>query len=317
MRATRIFFATDIHGSERVFFKFLNVRLVHKVDAIILGGDITGKLVIPLVEQIDGSYKANFLGSDWTAKSDDELEALEKNIRFNGFYPYRTNPDEVTRLEANKIERDQLFSKLMVETLQRWIHVTEERLKGSGVKCYISPGNDDRFDIDNVIDSSSYAVNPEGHVVKIDDIHEMISVGWTNPTPWNTTRECSEEELASKIEAQVSQVKDMKNCIFNFHAPPYNSKLDIAPKLDETLKPVLVGTQVQMIPVGSLSVRKAIEKHQPLLGMHGHIHESKGFNKIGRTVCLNPGSNYQEGLLRGSIIVLGDGKLIDYMHLSG
>ena len=145
----------------------------------------------------------------------------------------------------------------------------------------------------------------------------MISLGWTNPTPWNTPRECSEEELTYKIEAMVSKVEDVKNCIFNLHAPPYNSRIDYAPKLDETLKPVVIGSQVQMNPVGSIAVREMIEKYQPLLGLHGHIHESKGFIKIGRTLCLNPGSAYQEGVLRGSIIILGDNTIIDYMNITG
>jgi len=317
MAITKVFFATDVHGSERVFMKFLNVRLVHEVDVMVLGGDITGKLVVPLVRGPDGSYKTQFLGGQWTAKNEEELAQLEKNIRYNGFYPYRTNPEEAKGLQADKAKVDELFSKLMVETLKKWIGIAEERLKKTGIKCYISPGNDDRFVIDEVLDGSDYIINPEGRVVSISDKYEMISLGFTNPTPWNTARECSEEELASKIEAQASQVKNMENCIFNFHAPPYNSSLDTAAKLDPTLKPVFIGGHPQMIPVGSTAVRDAINKYQPLLGLHGHVHESKRVSKMGRTVCLNPGSDYQEGLLRGTLVMLGDNKVLDYLQISG
>jgi len=317
MATTRVFFTTDIHGADEIFFKFLNVRLVHDVDAIILGGDITGKLIIPLVKQADGSYAVEFLGGRWKVKTEAELRELEKAIRRNGFYPYRTDQTEVKELEYNKQKLDELFSQLMIKRLREWINRAEQRLKGTGILCYVSPGNDDRFVIDEVLKGSDYVINPEERVIEIDGTHEMITLGWTNPTPWNTPRECSEEELASKIEAQVCQVKDMNNCIFNLHAPPHDTRIDQAPKLDKTLKPVVIGSHVQMVPVGSLAVRAAIEKHQPLVGLHGHVHESKGTCKIGRTLCLNPGSAYQEGVLLGSIVILGDHTIVDYLHISG
>jgi Icc-related predicted phosphoesterase len=317
MSATRVFFATDIHGSEMVFFKFLNVRLVHKIDVMILGGDITGKLVIPLVRGADGSYKTEFLGGQWTAKTDEELKQLEKTIRFNGFYPYRTDAEEARELQADRERLNELFSRLMVETLEKWLSVAEERLSKTGIRCYISPGNDDRFVIDKVLDGSDYVINPEERVVDIGGSNEMISLGFTNSTPWHTPRECSEEELASRISGLVSQVNDMDSCIFNLHAPPYKSGLDTAPKLDATLKPVVVGSQLQMIPVGSTAVREALETHQPLLGLHGHVHECKGVCKVGRTLCLNPGSDYQEGVLRGSLIIIKGNKVIDYLHITG
>jgi len=317
MPTTRVFFATDIHGSELVFLKFLNVRLVHEIDVMILGGDITGKLIVPLVRAPDGSHRAEFLGGVWTARTEEELKQLEKSIRYNGFYPYRTEPTEASELQVDKAKLDQVFSRLIMETLERWLTIAEDRLKGAGIKCYVSPGNDDRFVIDDLLNDSDCVINPEGRVVDINGTHEMISSAFTNPTPWHTSRECSEGELASKIDELASQVKDMDKCIFNLHAPPHNSGLDTAPKLDETLKPVVVGSQLQMTSVGSIAVRAAIENHQPLLGLHGHVHESKGVCRIGRTLCLNPGSDYQEGVLRGSLIVLGDDKVVDYLHVTG
>jgi Icc-related predicted phosphoesterase len=54
--------------------------------------------------------------------------------------------------------------------------------------------------------------------------------------------------------------------------------------------------------VGSKAVRRAIETYQPILSLHGHIHESRGVATIGRTVCINPGSEYPDGVLRGAIV---------------
>ena len=178
-------------------------------------------------------------------------------------------------------------------------------------------GNDDRFEIDPILNSSQYAVNPNDHVIELDDKHEMVSLGYSNITPWRCPRDIPEEELNKKIEALVTQVKNMPNCIFNFHCPPYDTGIDTAPHLDENLKPVFKAGEVEMIPVGSKSTRMAIEKNQPLLGLHGHIHESKGAFKIGRTICLNPGSEYSEGMLRGALVHLNDKGLKNYVLTTG
>lgn len=143
----------------------------------------------------------------------------------------------------------------------------------------------------------------------------MISSGWSTPTPWNTFRECSEEELQKKIQAMVCQVEDMSRCIFNLHDPPYGSGLDEAPELDPQLRPKYAGRST--VAVGSKVVKEAVEKHQPLLGLFGHIHEAKGLAKIGRTVCINPGSSYEQGILLGVLVDL-DGRGINrYLLTSG
>jgi len=313
---TRIFFVSDVHGSEKCFRKFINAGKIYKADVLILGGDITGKMIVPIVKQ-GNEYHADFIGKKWILNNEKELESLEKKIRDSGYYPYLTDPNELEELEADKSKVDKLFSELMVEQVKRWIKIAEERLKNTGIKCYITPGNDDRFDADKAFTESDYVINPEGKVVKIDDHHEMISTGFSNKTPWNSPREVTEERLEEIIEEMVSRVENMKNCIFNFHCPPYDTIIDVAPLLDETLKPVVKGGQTVMVHVGSVSVRKAIEKYQPLLGLHGHIHESRGVAKIGRTLCLNPGSEYTEGILRGVIINLDKGKIKSYMFTSG
>ncbi len=314
---TRIFFATDIHGSETCFLKFLNTPKVYKANVLILGGDITGKLIVPIVEHKDGAYRANFLGVNHTLKGEEEIRGLEKRISVVGFYSYRTSWREVEEFKTDERRLDELFSRLMVERVRRWISLAEERLRDPAVTIYISGGNDDRFVIDEPLRSSSRVIDPEGTVVNVNETREMISLGWTNPTPWNTPRECSEDALERKLEDLISGVKDVKNCIFNAHAPPIDSGLDACPKLDENLRPIFVGGQPLMFGAGSIAVRKAIEKYQPLLGLHGHIHESRGVARIGRTLCLNPGSEYSEGILRGVIVDIDERGVRSHLFTSG
>jgi Icc-related predicted phosphoesterase len=313
----RIFFATDVHGSEKCFLKFLNTPQPYRVTTLILGGDITGKMIVPIVKTAEGTYTSEFLSNKYTLKSDKEVEDLEKKIRFTGYYPYRSTEDEMADLRANPAKVDSVFTDVMIETLRRWMSMAEERLKGKGIKVFMTGGNDDRPEIEDILKSSNYVIDPEGELLTLEGGYEMLSSGWSNPTPWKTPRECSEEELAANLHAMTSKVQDMNNCIFNLHVPPYDSGLDTCPKLDENLKPVYAGSEIMMTSAGSTAVRKAIETHQPLLGLHGHIHESRGFIKIGRTLCLNPGSEYTEGMLRGVVVELDDKKVRSYLLTVG
>ncbi len=317
MSRSKIFFATDVHGSEKTFLKFLGAAKFYNVKTIILAGDITGKMIVPIVSQKDNSFRCTFLGSDVVVRTEDELANLEKNIRHNGFYPYKTTEDVVNRLKDDQSKVDELFTKLMVENVDRWLKLAKDRLIPLGVKCYVSPGNDDRFAIDEILNASDFVVNPEDKVVDVDG-YEMITIGYSNITPFDSPREMDEEKLYSRIEALASQVKNVQNSIFNLHCPPQGTKIDQAPQLDRELRPVLSPLGgFEMVPVGSLAVRKTIEKYQPLLGLHGHVHESDGIERIGRTLCVNPGSQYADGILRGALITLKDGKVENYLITRG
>jgi Icc-related predicted phosphoesterase len=311
---TRIFFTTDVHGSEKTFRKFISAGKFYKANVLILGGDLTGKLIIPIVRQPDGRYKATFLGEERVVKDEKELEDIEKLIRFSGYYLYRTSPDEVQELSSDETKLDELFKRLVTESMERWVRLCEEHLRGTGIKCFIQSGNDDRKEVSKILCNSDCVINPEGKAVWVDEHHEMISTGHANITPFDCPGDVPEDELARKIDEMASKVKDMENCIFNFHCPPHGSGLDLAPKLDKTLKPVVPPEE---IPAGSMSVLKAIERHQPLLGLHGHIHESRGAVRIGRTLCINPGSEYGEGVLRGVIIDLTEKDIASYLLTSG
>lgn len=303
MGVTRVFFATDTHGSNVCFRKFINAGKFYEAQVIILGGDITGKKVIPFVRQSDGSFKINHLDREHVVKEGEQLEAFKRNIIDMGYYPYMTDPEELEALAGDSAAQDAIFTRLMKERIRESLQFAEERLEGTNIRCYVQPGNDDEFYIDELFDHGTNALNPEGKVIQIDEYYTMISTGYGNITPWRCPRDVPEEQLEAIIDSMAGQVKDFEHCIFNFHCPPRDTVLDQAPQLDDQMRPTLeLGGKPHMVPVGSHAVRQAIDKYQPRLGLHGHIHESRGTQKLGRTVCLNPGSEYGEGVLRGVIV---------------
>jgi uncharacterized protein len=64
-------------------------------------------------------------------------------------------------------------------------------------------------------------------------------------------------------------------------------------------------------------VREFIEERQPLIGLHGHMHESKAATYLGSTLCLNPGSEYTLGTLCGALVVIGDRAVISHQFIVG
>lgn len=305
--AFKIFFTTDVHGSERCFRKFVNAAKFYGVQAIILGGDITGKAIIPVIKDAGGTYTATITSTPRHITAD-ELEALLKEIRFNGYYPYITTDDELEEISKDPDGKKKLFRAAIKESLESWFALAEERLKPIGVKIYVSPGNDDDEIVDEVLAESSFVINPEERVVEIAPGIEMMSFGYANPTPWDSPRELPEEELYKRLTALADKMSYKGVSIFNIHVPPFNTPLDQAPKLDATLKPVVEGGQVAMAPCGSKSVRTIIEKYQPTIGLHGHVHESSGAFRLKKTICLNPGSEYNDGVLRGAIVTIDEKK---------
>jgi Icc-related predicted phosphoesterase len=312
---TTIFFATDIHGSDICWNKFLNAGKFYGADVLILGGDMTGKAIVPIVEQGGGVYKTTLLQQDFELRGADELADLIKRIRSRGYYPYVTNPDEIAELSKNPDQVYNLFIAEALKVIQQWMEIAARKLAGTGMRVYVSPGNDDRFEVDDIIRATPSVTLAEGQVIRIDEYHEMITSGWSNRTPWNTYREEDEPQLAARYAAMISMLKDPHNSIFNIHVPPYNSNLDEAPELDENLRPKYAGNALK--PTGSTALRAAIEKSQPLLGLHGHIHEGRGSSRIGKTLCINPGSMYEQGVLQGAIVKLGKNKIESYVLTQG
>lgn len=317
---TRIFFATDVHGSEICFRKFLSAVAVYKADVLVLGGDITGKIVIPIVDLQDGSFRADYLGREELAKTPEELKRLEQLIADSGYYSYHRTPSEMEELKSSKEKRDELFKTVMRDTLVKWVDYAERILKLSNTTCYITGGNDDLQEVVHAMHDTDHVKSVDDKVVRIDSMHEMVSLGWSNPTPWRCPRECTEEELLERIERSVSSVSDIQNCVFNFHVPPINCGLDTVAKLDDSVDPpkfVMEGGRYVMIGAGSSSVRQVIERTQPLIDLCGHIHESRGVAKVGKTLVVNPGSEYSEGVLRGAIVNIADHKVLSWQLTAG
>jgi hypothetical protein len=312
---TKLFFVTDVHGSERCWKKLVNAGKFYGVDLMVLGGDMTGKGVITLVDHGDGVYKADFMGRNWSVKSTEEIEELERYIRTNGFYPCRVGQNQLKEMQGSPEYAAKMFENCVVETLKSWLEYADQKLEGTDLYIYVAPGNDDEFAIDPLFERSKRVVNSEGRVIDMDGEHEMLSTGYSNPTPWKTPREESEENLKARIEKMIPIIKNVPAAVFAIHVPPYGSGLDEAPVLDENLIPQQAG--MSRAPVGSTAVHELITKYQPLLGLHGHIHESKGAQKLGRTLCVNPGSEYADGTLLGYVIEIQKGKVRTYFPTSG
>ncbi len=316
-RATRLFFATDIHASNRCFKKFLNAAKHYRADVLVLGGDVTGKDMVPIVMTSGGRAIAKHMGSVEDLETDTDITDFEQRVADSGSYTYRCTPEEYDRISKDPTAFNRVFSSLIKARMRQWVGWADERLRGQGVRAFFNAGNDDTFAIDSIIDSSETLTRPEGKCVEIDEHCTMISCGFANLTPFHTPRDVPEEELARKIASMVSQVPDLRRCIFNLHCPPYRSQLDNAPALGPDLRPKMSALGVEFAPVGSTAVRAAIEQHQPLLGLHGHVHESKGSTRIGNTLCLNPGSEYKEGILRGALIQLTRGQVSNFAFTTG
>jgi hypothetical protein len=310
-----IFFATDVHGSEICWKKFINAGKFYSADVIILGGDMTGKAIVPIVHQGGDCYKAVLLEQEVRLQGEDQVQDMVKKVKSRGYYPYRTTPDEICELNANPGRLDELFAAQVLKTAEQWLAYADQKLEGAGIRCYVAPGNDDLPALDQLICCSKHVRLAEGQVIQLDDHHEMVSSGWSNVTPWHTYREESEDSLQARCERMIARISDVDNSVFNLHAPPYGTTLDEAPELTADLRPKHAGRL--LVPVGSHAVRTVVEKYQPLLGLFGHIHEAKGAVRLQHTLCINPGSIYEQGRLLGALIKLAPNQVKNYILTTG
>ena len=311
----RIFFATDIHGSEVCWRKFLNAGKFHKADVLIMGGDMTGKAMVPIVAN-GSKWELELQGQSYSLSSEDEVRAMEKRIGDRGYYPVRLSREEVDSWAGDAAMVDARFKAEMMANVERWMALADERLAGTGIRCIVSPANDDIFELDPIIDRAAIVELGEANTIALEGF-SLVSTGYANPTPWNTYRELPEPELRLRIDGLVAEVPDPHRAIFNFHAPPYGSNLDNAPKLDADMNYVSGGQA--LIPVGSHAVREAILAYGPPLSLHGHIHEGKGAVRLGSTLAVNPGSSYEDGVLQAAIVDLDEkkGTVKRYLLING
>jgi Icc-related predicted phosphoesterase len=310
-----VFFATDLHGSEKCFMKFLNAAKFYGADGLILGGDLTGKGLVPVV-RVGNGYRAEISGRVAEAATEAELLDIERSIRFNGFYPFRCEPDELERMRADASYRDAVFNRVMRAEVERWVAIADERVAQAGVPCVMMPGNDDDPFVGEVLDAARVVCNVDGAVVPFGP-YQVLGFGWSNVTPWQSPRELAEPEIATRLGCLAQGIDDPRRAILNVHPPPHNSSLDLAPQLKDDLSFASPDAQSQLVPVGSTAVRQVIEEHQPLLSLHGHVHESRGAARIGGTLCLNPGSEYNAGVLRGVLVRLGPTTVEGHQFVTG
>lgn len=311
-----LFYAGDVHGSRVCWKKFVNAAAHYPADALIMGGDLTGKALVPIVREGDGSYSAEVIGERRLARTAEELDQVQRAISTNGMYPLIVDQDEARRLAEDSARREQAFERALLDELRLWIEFADERLGGTDRRAYVIPGNDDPWSIDEVL-SSGTSVDACDEQVRNVGPHEMISFGYSNRTPWQTPRELDEDEIYSRLRALVDQLENPSDAIFNIHVPPRDSSLDTAYEVDEELRYVTKGGRPHEIATGSSAVRQIIEEAQPLLSLHGHIHESRGVTTIGRTVAINPGSDYGSGHLDGCLVRLAPDRVVNQYLVSG
>jgi Icc-related predicted phosphoesterase len=311
-----IFFATDLHGSNVCFKKFVTAGKFYGAGVLILGGDVTGKMVVPIARQGDGTHLTSFAGQEVRLSSEEEVGTFVQRVSDMGFYPKVMSEEDFRAIAASEERQEELFHELIRERLEQWVEWASPRLAEQGIKCFAAPGNDDAFFVDELLESSGAIELLEGKVVEVDGF-EMLTTGWSNETPWHTERELSEDGLREKIQPMIDQLTNPERAVFNIHVPPHKTNLDQCPELDEELRPVHHGGNPVMASAGSTAVRQLIETYQPALGLHGHIHEGRGVARLGRTVCVNPGSNYSEGVLNGSLIRVKDGEIRDVQLTQG
>lgn len=312
----RVYFATDFHGSEQCWRKFIKAGSFYNADLVVMGGDISGKVLIPIVRQSNDQYEATLFNQRQVIRGDAELEEFERRVRFNGFYPHVCTPEERDELSASPDKLTATFSKEMIASLANWIEMADTLLEREGRRCIIIPGNDDEWVLDEVLSSGKHVINGDRRVIDVGP-YQVGSLGLSNPTPWDSPREVDEATIEKALRELVDKLDKNKATILNIHVPPYSSTLDEAPEVTEDLEVVSAGGERPTVPVGSEAVRKIIEELQPVLTLHGHVHESRAATTIGRTLAINPGSRYNEGMLQGALVELQDDQVVRHQFVSG
>lgn len=313
---TRLFYAGDIHGSRLCWKKFINAAAHYPADALVMGGDLTGKALVPIVREGDGSYSARVIGEERVAHTAAELDQMQQAISTNGMYPLIVDREEAQLLATDVTHRDLAFEQALLAELRLWVELADERLGGTDTRAYVIPGNDDPWSIDEVLAAGRCVVACDERIETIGP-HEMVSLGYSNRTPWQTPRELDEDEIYARLKRLTEQLERPDRAIFNIHVPPFESSLDTAYEVDEDLRYVMKGGRPHEVATGSSAVRQIIEETQPLLSLHGHIHESRGVTRIGRTVAINPGSDYGSGHLDGCLVHLGADRVVNQYLVSG
>lgn len=316
-KITRILYGSDFHGSDTVFRKFIASGLQYKADVLIVGGDVTGKAMIPVIHAGSGRYEASWFGNQAVATTPEKLEKVKKDISSVGFYPIVLEKDEAEELESQPEKMAAHFETEMCQRVREWMTLAEEKLTPQKMLLYFMAGNDDLASIDATVAEFKSIRNPDMAQSEIEGGYEVVGLSNANMTPWRCARDVEEDILEQKLNTLTGMIQHPERTIAVLHVPPYGSGLDTCPELDKNLKIITQGGQVVMKSAGSLAVKAFIEKVQPMLSLHGHIHESPGHVHIGRTLSINAGSEYAEAILKAAIINLEDGRVKGHLLISG
>lgn len=319
---SRFFFASDIHGSETTFRKFLNAAKNYKVDSLIFGGDLMGKALVPIVRADKQLWDVHDPDGKQQVTSEEDLLEVKRRLLTLGYYWWTGEKEEYEEIRASEERIEDLFNQVARRRLEDWLQLAEDRLSGTSVRMYLCGGNDDTEQFLRVLDDaqSEHVIACDNRVVPLDERHEMVTLGLSTPTPWNTPRERPDSVIREELERLMGEVSDPARCVLNVHVPPIDSTLDRCIKLDTSTwppAPVFERGQPVYIGAGSEAVTEVINKYQPMLGLHGHIHESRGTISLKGTPAFNAGSEYAEGILRGLIIAIRDSKVSGYQFTSG
>ncbi len=179
-------------ASERCFRKFVNGAAAYGADVLVLGGDVAGKAIQPITRMAADQNTCHFHGRDYDVGPGRGLEELERTIADQSFYAYRAEPGEINeRASAGKL--DALFLELMKERLAGWTRLADFWLRPLGKQIYWILGNDDPPELAEVLDRAPWGVNAGKKVLTLGDDHEMLSLSYSNITPWHSPREVTEE----------------------------------------------------------------------------------------------------------------------------
>lgn len=310
----KILFVTDIHGSKLMWDKAIIAATQENIDLLIIAGDLVGKQVTTIVESDKISYFA-IINSNTELINAEELESLKNKNELYGSYTIVLTKEEYEILQKDKELALRIYSETLCERIDNWLTSFNQKKNSYPFTLLISPGNDDPFNINNVLIkyNSINILAGIDNVVNINN-YSIVNFSRVNKTPWKTPREMSEQKIYEKLKFLLKDCQRDK-LIFNFHCPPYESQIDKAPMLDGDLKLNVNSGAIKLNHIGSISIKNIIEEYQPIISFHGHVHESAGVDRIKNTIMFNPGSEYAQGIMKGYIVKIVDDSVSTYYRI--
>lgn len=318
MAELTLFYAGDVHGSERCFLRFVNAARFYGVRTLVLGGDITGKVLVPIVRQ-GLTWRCEFLGRQECLRTEAEVAKMERRIRMSGQYPYVCDVDDFQRLMADEGYRRHVFERVMRAAVERWLELAEERLEGAGVRCCIMPGNDDGFFVDEALEGSRVVVNHDGCAVWLDDRFQMLGCSWSNPTPWRSPRE---EPPGGGAGAAPRPGRGHGRGAARAPEP----QLPRAPARERARPGPRAARGPLRLPRGRRAPDGAGREHgrppahrEDAAGAVAARARARvaGDRQAEASLCVNPGSDYAGGVLKGCLVTLRPGQVLGFQLVEG